>query len=210
MGALRAVEPTRLEHLADVANGKHREVYKAAMTMLYAGIAAGEALNEAKTLVPRGDWLDWVRDNCQFSGTTSANYMLVARHKDYLLAQSDIDTMQKAIVKLRAEKMTTQTRIDQARIQEIRETAAEHGINGARRILGESYGTVARYANGAEKTKIVKPPGSGTQARVNINSLMIERMAEWLCKRLGKNRAVNDQIRQLALEALQTSFGIRP
>lgn len=32
---------------------------------------------------------------------------------------------------------------------------------------------------------------------------MIERMAEWLCKRLGNGRRVDDRVRELALEALR-------
>jgi Protein of unknown function (DUF3102) len=210
MSALSIVEPNRLDHLADVANGKHREAYKAAMTMLYAGIEAGEALIEAKSLVKHGEWVPWVRANCQFGDTAATSYMMVARHKDYLLAQPDVDTLQKAILKLKAEKLTTQTRIDDERIAEIRQAAEEHGINGAARLLGESYGTVHRYASGFEKTKRVKALGSGRQQRVAINSLMVERMAEWLVKRLGKGQPVNDKVRELALEALRAALDATP
>lgn len=204
MSALTIVEPTRLDQLADVANGKHREAYQAAMTMLYAGMASGEALIEAKAAVGHGGWTDWCKDNLDFGVTTASNYMLVARHKEHILSHDEVTTMQKALRLLKQDKLTSQTRIDEARIQEMRVMAAEHGYSKAASILGESFSTVRRYAQGHEKTKHVKPPTSGT--RVQINSLMIERMAEWLVKRLGKGQPVNDRVRELALEALRTAL----
>ena len=45
---------------------------------------AGEALIEAKKLVRHGDWLPWLRDNCQMSKRTAQLYMQIARRKEEL------------------------------------------------------------------------------------------------------------------------------
>lgn len=210
VAVLRDAEPTRLEKLANAANHEHDLCFKAAMSMLYHGIAAGEALIEAKSLIPRGQWMRWLAENVTFSQTTAASFMLVARHKDHLLSCQDVTTMQTALERLRRDKLTTQTRIDDDRITEIRQRAREVGTNAAARELGESYGTVQRYASGAQKVRRVKPPSSGTQPKVTsgeITHKMIERLAVWMGQRLCHPPAeVNAQLRQLAHEALQAVF----
>ena len=196
-------DTSRLDQLAERANGKHRESYQAAMTMLYAGIEAGEALIEAKEIHGRWGWMDWCRDNLDFGYTTACSYANVAKHKDRILAEDGIDTMQKALRYLRANRLTTQSRIDDQRIEEIKAAAATHGVSEAARLLGESFGTVQRYAAGAVKTKRVKSPISGTQRSIEMDDAMIDRMASWMGRRLFKPaRGVDDKLRALAREAL--------
>lgn len=207
VAAIAETESSRLDKLANAANHEHELCFKAAMTMLYHGIAAGEALNEAKSLVPRGSWATWLAENVSFRQTTAASFMLVARHKDYLLSCKDVTTMQAALEELRRQKLTTQTRIDDERIALIRERAAAIGVSAAARELGESFGTVQRYASGKAKLKRVKPANSGTQRRIGITDEMIERLAAWMARKLWKDeRAVTDALRDLALEALRTAL----
>ena len=40
----------------------------------------GKLLSECKTLVARGDWLNWLNDNCKMSISTAQRYMRVATH----------------------------------------------------------------------------------------------------------------------------------
>lgn len=202
----------RLVELARIANERHGNVLFAGMTMLYAGIAAGEALNEAKAQVPHGGWQAWCRENLTFGTTSACHYMLVARHRERLLAVDEVTTMQKALRYLQANKLTTQTRIDDERIAEIRAAAAVHGFSRAARLLDESFSTVRKYAQGHQKMTteqrreaMLKRRGHApVHARISITDPMIERMAVWLHDHFAPQprKGVNDFWRGLAVDAL--------
>jgi len=68
--------------LTELADGIRRE-HEAVRDMMQAGLShafcAGEPLIEAKALVPHGDWLSWLTDNCAVSERTAQLYMRVAR-----------------------------------------------------------------------------------------------------------------------------------
>jgi hypothetical protein len=49
---------------------------------------AGSRLIEAKTLVPHGGWLPWLRDNCDISERTAQLYMKLAKNKVAIDAKS--------------------------------------------------------------------------------------------------------------------------
>jgi hypothetical protein len=203
--SVEMVQPAELAELAETIQREHAAVGAAAMMMLYHGIACGEALIKAKACVGRGHWMVWMNANLPFGQTTASSYMAVARHRDALLAAEDVTTMQTAIRYLKEHRLTTQTRIDQARIVEIRERAAAEGISRAARMLGESYGTVRRYAQGAEKVKRTRTPGSGV--RIAFTDQRIGKLASWMAHHLFQDVAVDDRIRDLALQALQATFG---
>jgi len=65
----------RLEHLAATANAAHRKAVSNALV-------AGQALLEAKQLVPHGGWRQWLADNVEFSERTARVYMQAAKHPE--------------------------------------------------------------------------------------------------------------------------------
>jgi hypothetical protein len=68
-------------HLADA---RHHH-----MASVTSAIEAGSALLEAKALLPHGQWLGWLKDNCGLSVRVAQNYMRVARNRDALKNESD-------------------------------------------------------------------------------------------------------------------------
>lgn len=78
------LEPGQLTlfELAEVANTEHRLCVQSAEGMAEHAIKAGEALNQAKAQVRRGEWLSWLRDNFVASEDTAEIYMKVARNSE--------------------------------------------------------------------------------------------------------------------------------
>lgn len=57
---------------------------------LACAIKAGERLTEAKQHVVHGEWLPWLRDNCEISERTAQQYMRLARHKELVDVKSAV------------------------------------------------------------------------------------------------------------------------
>lgn len=73
---------TTLTSLVDLATGivhEHQLVAMAVRDGLHHAILAGNLLNEAKTKVGHGGWLDWLRGGCHLSERTAQAYMRAAR-----------------------------------------------------------------------------------------------------------------------------------
>lgn len=75
-----------LKQYAAEANRCHAAAEAAQLTWLESAIAAGEALNAARTMVEPGKWVEWVNENLTFSLSTSYNYTRAADFKDELRA----------------------------------------------------------------------------------------------------------------------------
>ena len=78
----------RLPGLAGRINEAHRLCEQAFREGLQHAITAGELLIEAKALCQYGEWLDWLRDNCDVSERTAQAYMRVARNREALEAKA--------------------------------------------------------------------------------------------------------------------------
>jgi hypothetical protein len=71
--------------LADLAariTAEHTAVSAALSDSVRHAVAAGEMLIEAKTQVPHGQWLPWLRDNCTMSERTAQLYMRCAKSRE--------------------------------------------------------------------------------------------------------------------------------
>lgn len=60
-------------------NTAHQRATEAAQTAVEAAFECGQALIEAKTALPHGEFQDWVRENCTFSIRMAQKYMKVAK-----------------------------------------------------------------------------------------------------------------------------------
>jgi hypothetical protein len=68
-----------LVQLAAEINREHQRCEESAQAAVPHARQAGELLLRAKTSVPRGQWLPWMKAHCSFSERTAQNYMRVAR-----------------------------------------------------------------------------------------------------------------------------------
>ena len=78
-------EVITLATLAGQINEAHSQCKNSFREGTQNAIRAGQLLIEAKALCPRGEWGQWVRDNCEFSNRTAEAYMRVAREMPRLL-----------------------------------------------------------------------------------------------------------------------------
>jgi hypothetical protein len=83
------------------------------MSLVHA-IEAGEALLEAKEQMNHGEWLPWLRDNCEMSESTAQVYMRLAKYKDEVLANPQ-----------RAADLSIRAALDALRARETRDAAAK-------------------------------------------------------------------------------------
>ncbi|HEX9834564.1 MAG TPA: DUF3102 domain-containing protein [Mycobacterium sp.] len=65
--------------LAAQINSKHEATGNAIKTGIGHALACGDALNEAKTLVPHGQWTGWLAKNTSLSERTAQRYMQISR-----------------------------------------------------------------------------------------------------------------------------------
>jgi hypothetical protein len=76
--------------LADLATrikSLHAQVLDAGKNVVRKAIEAGVALIDAKRQVGHGNWLRWLRDNCELSERTAEVYMECARNRQKLEAK---------------------------------------------------------------------------------------------------------------------------
>lgn len=75
----------RLTQLAFTINREHTLAYQKAVEALEHAIRCGEALIEAREIVPDGEWTRWVEANLSIATGTMHRYIRVATYKQHLL-----------------------------------------------------------------------------------------------------------------------------
>ena len=70
--------------LADRINTAHKAVCEAAVTATQHAIKCGVLLIAAKSGLPHGQWLPWIKENCDLSERTTQAYMRLARRHEEL------------------------------------------------------------------------------------------------------------------------------
>lgn len=148
MSAVAIVGRSKLDELAATVNTEHAAACQTGWESLMHGIAAGEALLEARESVPRGRWEQWVKENCDFAPARASDYMRIASHKDALLADVGVASMKTAFASLIANRLTTQTRFTLSECREIQRYGKRHGVRAAAEHFDISYGRAWRYAKG--------------------------------------------------------------
>lgn len=66
--------------IAERINAEHQACEQAARSALEHARTAGGLLQEAKEMLPHGQWEPWIEESCVFSARTARMYMQVARH----------------------------------------------------------------------------------------------------------------------------------
>jgi len=108
------MDSNRLPMLAAEIMRVHAEARRAAHMSLVHAIEAGEALLEAKEQMNHGEWLPWLRDNCEMSESTAQVYVRLAKYKDEVLANPQ-----------RAADLSIRAALDALRARETRDAAAK-------------------------------------------------------------------------------------
>jgi hypothetical protein len=67
-----------LPELADRINHEHKQLKDCVIRGARHAVEAGKQLWEAKRKAGRGNWLDWLAENCEFSERTAQLYMKLA------------------------------------------------------------------------------------------------------------------------------------
>jgi Protein of unknown function (DUF3102) len=73
-----------LEDLASRIKAAHAGVLEASKNVVLKAVQAGIALREAKGKLAHGEWLPWLKDNCDVSERHANNYMKLAANKPKL------------------------------------------------------------------------------------------------------------------------------
>lgn len=76
----------RLRDLIGTINREHTLAYQRAVEALEHAIRCGEALIEAREIVPEGEWLEWCETNLNLGTGTLHRYIRVATYKQELFA----------------------------------------------------------------------------------------------------------------------------
>lgn len=79
--ATTVAQSNSLADLAARIKAEHEATSTALKSSITHGIAAGELLVEAKAKVPHGQWLPWLKDNCEISERTAQLYMRLAKNR---------------------------------------------------------------------------------------------------------------------------------
>lgn len=108
------MDSNRLPVFAAEIMRAHAEARRAAHMSFVHAIEAGEALLEAKEQMNHGEWLPWLRDNCEMSESTAQVYMRLAKYKDEVLANPQ-----------RAADLSIRAALDALRARETRDAAAK-------------------------------------------------------------------------------------
>jgi len=96
--------------LADLATrikSLHAQVLDAGKNVVRKAIEAGVALIEAKRQVGHGNWLKWLKENCELSERTAEVYMTCARNRQKLepeIAAAANMTLGEALSRLKMEE----------------------------------------------------------------------------------------------------------
>jgi hypothetical protein len=83
----------RLPDLAARIKAEHEACVGAMRRGLKHAITAGELLAEARELVPHGEWLPWLANNCAVSARSAQRYMKLAGHKDEIVKNDTVSHM---------------------------------------------------------------------------------------------------------------------
>lgn len=78
------VRVPELRKLAGQIDEQHSKCREAMMRGIEHALKAGELLTDAKALVPHGQWLLWLQDNCEVSQRTAQLYMQLYSRRDEL------------------------------------------------------------------------------------------------------------------------------
>jgi len=88
-------------------------------------IRAGEILGHVKNHFEHGEFLPWIRENCEFSQKTAWNYMAVHRHSNKLVSVTNLQDAYQKVAQIETAEKQSEDRKAKDRVSEYRETGGK-------------------------------------------------------------------------------------
>lgn len=204
------VEPRRVDALA-LTIVEHHQGTQAALGVAFEHmVACGEALAEARRMVPSGHWNAWLRDNVAMSDVTARLYVRIFAFRQELELVG-VSSLHQARRYLRENDLVLEIArrpvSDDAVIKV--KALVEHGLTQqeAAERAGVGISTVKRILKGEHQAKRGTTRPDRRPAPTEITDQMIEGMAKWLAVRY--KLPLTDETRLRATEALRVALNYR-
>lgn len=205
------IAPPRLDQLAASIRQHHQTVLDSLRRTLESAIVCGEALAEAKQMIPAGMWLSWLAENVSMDWSSARLYIRIAHFREELCLVG-IDSISAAQKYLRENDLVL--KVSQHPDEKVVEVIAlgQEGLSTHQiaRKAGVPRTTVDRWLKQGPRaprlTTGERPPKPAPKP-VEITDEMIEGMARWLAVRTGDR--LTDEIRARATEALRVALNYK-
>lgn len=159
-----------LSELADIIEDEHRACTQALNTALMHAIKAGEALDQAHQIVPRGDWMAWV-ENLEISRTTCNLYVRLYVYRDRLHPGMGIREARHHLAGLpQTYPYGGNPGASELALQQAAELVTEHGftLREAALDVGVSQTTVWRFLNPEKAREIERRKAARETERARL------------------------------------------
>ena len=141
------LEITKINELAERINVEHDKCLEGIKLGLLHAINVGELLKETKPLIGHGDWLNWIKDNCNFSERTAQNYVRMADNKTELLNTKRVSLLSyRDAIKLLAEPIPEEEPKEyEPHLNESQRAVIDDSITDYQSMFGEAKGQAYKY-----------------------------------------------------------------
>jgi hypothetical protein len=174
---LREAQPADpLSVLAIEIQSAHAEAVQAARKSVETMILAGDKLIQAKSLVPHGQWGQWLRDQCRIPARTATRYMKLARKRTIL--EDAIENGHVADLSVRmAEGVITDAEIKQWRQREVQAARSLPNRTDCYQLIHGDMADAPIQPNSIDAviTDLPYP-----REYLHLYSVLAERASEWL------------------------------
>lgn len=109
----------KLRALAEYANAQHAAAFEAGRQAIEHAINVGTAMIEARSLVQKGHWHDWMEQNVEMNVSMVYNYIRIAEYADEVRA-ADVPTLRAARQMLVGKKSKESQRRDLVKLDAVR------------------------------------------------------------------------------------------
>ena len=174
-------------------NRLHKDIINALSGTVINAIKIGDILNNIKTKTEHGDFLFWIKDNCEFSERTAYNYMKISEYKQNCTACANLQEAYKQIESIEA----IQKRRESERKQELIKERIKTGIKpeGWDRSLDYEYKKridFGGYAKIKDDLEFKKPK---EKIKENTDFNVLEQATDLFLQKHNKISEFKDKIR---------------
>ena len=160
---IKSPAPTELDLLASRIKAAHKSITEHTRNIIDRAIEAGDALNQAKAKLDRGQWLAWLKNNCDLSERNAQIYMQLANNKTKLKSAeaADLSTLANALRFIQGgggqgesgghNASDLYDRAEKTLIKKLKDLSVEQAEGAAKETIKELNNTVQTMKAGAKK-----------------------------------------------------------
>ena len=157
--------PTELDLLASRIKAAHKSITEHTRNIIDRAIEAGDALNQAKAKLDHGQWLAWLKNNCDLPERNAQIYMQLANNKSKLKSAeaADLSTLANALRFIQGGGGQGDTgggnasdlydKAEKSLIRKLKALSVEQAEGAAKDTIKELNSTVATMKAGAKSAK---------------------------------------------------------